>query len=292
MIGFAEWNMRPELAGLWQICFQESERYPKYFLNNYFRPRDCLVYQAAGRIAAAVYLLPAKIALGGRTAQAHYIFAAGTLPRFRSRGYMASLLAYAAICGAERGDRYSAVLPASAPLYSFYDRNGYSDFFQVRTVSVPRGRLEELAGPAPLGKILASSAELNALRTRALSRERGSVLWSDAMLRFAFGFGAAYGDRLVCARSEGRSSYALCRMEGKDGCTVRETMISRDGFGALAAAILREAPASAYAFRLPAGCGPFSGEGSLERCGMIRPIGGARPLPPGAAAPYLGLALD
>ena len=112
MIGLAEWKMRAELAQLWQACFHEPRRYPTYFLNNYFRPEDCLVYQVHGKIAAAVYLLPARVVLSDGTAQAHYIFAAGTQPHFRSRGFMASLLAYAALYGTKRGDRYSVVLPA------------------------------------------------------------------------------------------------------------------------------------------------------------------------------------
>lgn len=291
MIGFAGWNMRSELAALWQACFHEPIRYPNYFLNNLFRPRDCLVYRAGGQIAAAVYLLPARLALEGRRAQVHYIFAAGTLPRFRSRGYMASLLACAAICGAERGDEYSAVLPADGPLYSFYEQNGYSDYYRIRVVSVPRIRLQELAAPAPRGRVLISGAELNALRDAALAAQKGSVLWDGRMFRFAAGFAAAYGDRLVCSRLGG-TSYALCRMEPDGACTVREAMAAPGGFAGLAAAILRGAPAETYRFRLPCGCGPFPGEGTEERCGMLRPIGGAALPEPAARAPYLGLALD
>lgn len=291
MIGFAEWNMRAELAALWRICFHEPVRYPNYFLNNLFRPRDCLVYRVNGEIAAAVYLLPARLAAEGRGAQAHYIFAAGTLPRYRSRGYMASLLACAAIRGAERGDEYSAVLPANGPLYPFYAHNGYFDFFRVRVVSVPRRRLRGLAAPGPAVKILAAGRELNALRCAVLGDRKGSVLWSDGMFHFAVGFGAAYGDRLVCARGNG-PSYALCRREEDGACSVREAMVSPGGFGALAAAVLRAAPAEIYRFRLPCGCGPFPGEGTEERCGMLRPVGGAPPPQAGTPAPYLGLALD
>ena len=291
MIGYAEWNMRSELAALWRVCFHEPARYPNYFLNNLFRPRDCLVYRVAGGIAAAVYLLPAQLVLDGRRARAHYVFAAGTLPRFRSRGYMASLLACAAIRGAERGDEYSAVLPADERLYSFYERNGYSDYYRIRDVSVPSSRLQELAAPAPRGRILISGAELNALRDAALAPQKGSVLWSGRMFRFSVGFSEAYGDRLVCSRNGG-PAYALCRMEPDGSCTVREAMASKDGFAGLAAAVLRRVPAGTYRFRLPCGCGPFPGEGTVTRCGMLRPLGGAA-LPESAARPpYLGLALD
>ncbi len=132
MIGFADWNMRRELSVLWQECFGDSKRIPNFFLNNIFSPRDCLVYRVGNELAAAVYLLPAGILCGGKTEQAHYIFAAATANRFRSRGFMSSLLAFAAIAGPKRGDCFSAVLPADEGLYRFYAGAGYEDFFRVR----------------------------------------------------------------------------------------------------------------------------------------------------------------
>lgn len=290
MIGPAGWDMRSELAELWQICFHEPKRYPIYFMNNYFRPEDCLTYRISGRIAAAVYLLPARIAPNG--AQAHYIFAAGTLPSFRSRGFMASLLAYAALYGAERGDRYSVVLPASQPLYSFYERCGYFDYYKIRSVPVVRARLEQLASQSPPGTILARYSELNALRNSFLCRGKGSVLWSDERFRFTVGFGSTYGEELVCSGPEGCRSYAICRSTSEKVCSVREAMASPDGFPGLAAAILKRFPAETFEFRLPPGGGLFSGEGVEERCGMIRPIGGTGREEMAGPAPYLGLALD
>lgn len=290
MIGLAEWNMRPELAELWRVCFHEPKRYADFFLNNYFRPKDCLVYRISGRIAAAVYLLPASIAPEG--AQAHYIFAAGTLPPFRSRGFMASLLTYAALYGAKRGDKYSVVLPASQPLYSFYERCGYFDYYKIRSVPVTRVCLEQLASQLPTGRVLASSSELNRLRNSLLSGRNGSVLWSDEWFHFTGNFGSIYGDELVCSGSAGRRSYAICRRADKNTCSVRETMAAPDSFSGLAAAILKRFPAETYEFRLPSGGGFFPGEGGEERCGMLRPIGGAVLEKSMGPAPYLGLALD
>jgi len=290
LIELAGWDMRPELAELWRVCFHEPKRYPDFFLNNYFRPKDCLIYRISDRIAAAVYLLPARIAPEG--AQAHYIFAAGTLPSFRSRGFMASLLAYAALYGAKRGDKYSVVLPATQPLYSFYERCGYFDYYKIRSVPVTRACLEQLASQLPAGRVLASSCELNMLRNSFLSGRKGSVLWSDEWFHFTVSFSSVYGDELVCSGSAGHRSYAICRKADKSTCSVRETMAAPDSFPGLAAAILKRFPAETYEFRLPSGGGLFPGEGLEERCGMLRPIGGTILEKSIAPAPYLGLALD
>ena len=99
MIGFAKWEDRPALAELWQVCFEEERRYANFFFNNAFRPENCLVYRVAGRPAAMLHLLPAKIVCGGKPVRIHYVFACATAPEHRSHGYMNALLAYAALVG-------------------------------------------------------------------------------------------------------------------------------------------------------------------------------------------------
>jgi GNAT superfamily N-acetyltransferase len=292
MIEFARWDMRRDLSALWQECFHDPKRYPDFFLNNIFSPRDCLVCRFGTEIASAVYLLPAQVAAGRRTRQAHYIFAAATLPRFRSRGCMSSLLAYAALAGAKRGDRFSLVLPSGESLYRFYGAAGYRGFFQARELSVPAGRLRALAKAGkPAGRLLLGSERLNSFRNRLLARCGGSMLWSGRMFHFAVSMSRVYGDRLICAEENGRPAYALCRTEG-DLCSVLELMSGEAAFPALAAAILREAPAAGYRFRLPVAFGPFSGEGETVRFGMAKPLGGTLPGDVEPHGPYLGLAMD
>jgi hypothetical protein len=291
MIDFARWEMRGELIRLWQVCFNEPVRFPRYFMNNIFSPENCLVYQTGGTIAAAVHLVPAQIVADGSIAQAHYIFAAATLQQYRSRGYMASLLAYAAIAGARRGDRFSAVLPADDGLIRYYAAQGYQPFFRVRTLEVPRERLEREAEAADGRRLLPDCRQLGALRNGVLCQSRGSLLWSAEQLRTAAGMHGVYGDRLICSVSEGGTGFALCRPAGEQ-CEVLETMCTPESFGGLAGELLRGMPAQAYQFRLPAATGPFEGEGKISEYGMIRPLGGALPEEIASETPYLGFAMD
>ncbi len=284
--------MRGELSALWRAAFGDPARVPRYFLNNIFTPRDCLVCRVGGRVVSAVYLLPARILAGERTFRAHYVFAAATLPEFRSHGFMSSLLAYAALAGAERGDCFSAVVPSGGGLFGFYAAQGYSDFFRVRTLSVPAGRLCGIAGGARYaGRTLASPEGLDALRGRCLRGCGGSLLWSARMFHSACGLSGTYGDRLVCARGGGGTGYALCRREGRE-CRILELMADEGAAPSLAAALLREMPAETYRLRLPAGCGPFPGEGEPARFGMIKPLGGFSVRDAEPFFPYLGLAMD
>lgn len=292
MVEFARWEMRGQLSALWQRAFGDPPRVPRYFLFNGFSPQDCLVYRAGGRIAAAVYLLPAFVLCGGRRVRAHYIFAAATLPEFRGRGYMSSLMAYAAIAGADRGDRFSVVLPAEESLYGFYEKQGYSPFFSARFVTAERDRLDSVAvRTGAAGTVLPDFHRLNSLRGRLLAGCGGAVLWSDERFRLAAGMNTVYGDRLVCASSGGKWAYALCRPEG-ELCTVLETMADREMVPLLAAALLRRMPAQAYRFRLPANAGLFPGEGKTEPFGMIRLIDGELMENLPSDGPYLGMTMD
>lgn len=151
MISFARWDLCGQLAGLWKVSFHEPGRYPRYFLNNCFRPENTLVYLVGETVASAVYLLPAFVAGRKGKVRAHYIFAAATLPRFRSRGYMASLLACAAMAGARRGESYSVLLPAEPGLVRYYGKLGYRPFYKARSVTVPPEALREISGLGPGG---------------------------------------------------------------------------------------------------------------------------------------------
>lgn len=291
MIEFAEWGSRRELTELWTQCFHDPVRYPRYFLNNYFVPHDCLVYRTGGRIGAALYMLPCRILTETGTLQAHYVFAAATLPEYRSRGYMSSLLAYAAIAGTERGDRFSVVLPSGDSLYGFYEKAGYTDLFQLRMLTVTNEELQNLAGHGAAACVLPESARLNALRIDCLAGQYGSVLWDNRMFHFAIGISQVYGDRLVCITKGYSDAYALCREEN-GSCTVLELMTDDTMFPYLAEAILREVPSGSYQFRLPAASGPFQGKGKIVRFGMAKPIGGTLPDDVRTSCPYLGLTLD
>ncbi|HHV32929.1 MAG: GNAT family N-acetyltransferase [Ruminococcaceae bacterium] len=294
MIRFADWGMRRELAQIWQICFEEPKRPAGYFLNNYFRPENSLVYQIGGKTAAAVYLLPASVVSRHGTAQAHYIYAAATLPQYRSRGFMAALLAAAALVGAQRGDQYSVVLPATKELYPFYQKSEYQPFFQARMLTVPMEKLCTMAETGVIGKAALTVPLLNDLRREKLEHRVGSVLWSDEAFAFAVGMGGVYGDRLVTSLTGGRPAYALCRRLNEDTVAVLELMAEEATFPDLAANLIQQMPAAQYQFRLSTDSAFPAGESETVPFGMIKPIGGAAldAVTPETGAPYLGLSLD
>jgi predicted acetyltransferase len=293
MIEFAQWNMRRELSALWQEAFEDPKRIPDFFLNNLFSPHDCLVYRIGAEIASVVYLLPASVLWNGKTVQAHYIFAAATAKRYRSRGYMSSLLAYAALVGAKRGDCCSVLLPSEGSLNKFYQSNGYAGFYRVKYVELSAKELQKFAGAnVCIGKTLPEIHDLNRLRRSCLVNANGSLLWSDRMFALTIAMSKSYGDKLVCASGRQGKAYALCSLENKDCCEVLETFAADGVFPQLAAAILKEAPAPKYRFRLPVDDLYFPEQGCVSEFGMIKPLGGRTIEEINPCNPYLGLCMD
>lgn len=294
MIGPARPGMERGLKRLWQACFHEPDRPVDFYLRNAYRPENCLVYLHGGKLVSAVHLLPCRILTEEGPAPAHYIYAAATLPEYRGHGFMASLLAYAALYGAGRGQRYSAVLPAEPGLYSLYEKAGYQPYFRLSVQEIPADLLRGEAAPAARGRRLAGFPALCLARDRSLAGRPGSVLWDAAAFFYAAGSSRLYGGKLLAAGWGRALSYAMASAEG-GACTVTEWTAAPAARRELLGLLLRELPAKTYRFRLPEGS-PLvlpghPAEGAVF--GMIKPLGGAvLPEASPAAPPYLGLSLD
>lgn len=293
MIGFASWEMREELSQLWQVCFLEKSRPANYFFNNAFRPENCLVYCMGGHAAAMLHILPAQLVQAGKEpVQAQYVFACATLPKYRSHGFMHSLLAYAGMVGAERGDRYSFLLPAEPSLYSFYEKAEYQEFFKMRIWELNRSQMQTLAGDAVAHKVLFTAEQMNQIRTQNIKTKDGSVLWDDRAVWFAAGSHVMYGGKLVCAGNSAAGAYALCRSMG-DVCEATEWMTQPEGNALLAAQVLHEFPAAkTFRIRLPAWEALSVGKSTSHVFGVVKPLGGYSMEVFASGAPYLGLAMD
>ncbi len=290
-ISLAKWGMQPELSALWMDCFSDTRRGVRYFFANAFRPENCLTLRAGETLAAALYLLPVRLLRDGAPAPAQYIYAAGTRPEFRSRGYMRALLNCAAYLGRRRGDLFSILLPASESLSRYYAACGYEPYFLRRTVTLGRDEAErEAAGPRSYWEVLPDYRAMAALRRAQLRGAAGSALWSPREIAYAAGVNRVYGGNLLCVKTAKGEAYALFRAPEAGVCEVVEWMGPQGALPALLRGLLDRCPADRFRFRLPENSA-FAGEGAVAPAGMAKPLR-EEPLPAGEDAPYLGLPLD
>jgi len=292
-ISFAQWGMQKQLANLWEICFAEQPRPTNFFFNNCFQPQNCLLYKVGDQVAAMVHLLPAKIIEKGYLAQTHYIYAAATLPEYRSKGYMASLLKCAAYVGERRGDRYSILLPANRKLYDYYGKFGYVPNFETRFLALPFSEMQTAAVCGQKNKVLLAYQQIENTRNAQIRFQSGSVVWDEKAISYAQGINKLYGGRLICSQTGSQFAYALCRMDGSSQCEILELMADDSTFVNLAANILACMPAQNYKLRLPNNQKLLGGQGKVSYFGMTKPLGNITCNHiKSFSAPYLGLTLD
>lgn len=292
MMGLGEWGMQGELSALWQLCFHEPPRSANYFFHNYYRPENCAVYKLNGKIVSMLHMLPAGVLQNGEAVPAVYIYGVATHPDYRSHGYSASLLAFAALTAARRGAQYAVLLPSNAPLYGFYSKNDFQTFYRIDRVDLTSQQLRDFVGEVQGFARIPDYRRLVLLRNRLLNSRNGSLLIDERALCYADGLNRLEGGKLVCIEQNGALGYALCRGTAEER-EVTELMADDGALKALLAALLRTMPAKTYRFRLPEGGQPFSQPAKSAEFGMIRALGGATlEQIQVQKAPYLGLTKD
>lgn len=294
MIGRPCPGMERELMRLWEICFGDAPGLIRRFFAVWYKPEHCLVYTVAGKAAAAVYMLPCHMQARGKLFPGHYIYAAATLPAYRGRGYMASLMAAAALEGAGRGQMFSAVLPAEESLYAYYGRFGYREYFEAEHVEAAAEELDAWAGKNHVGRTLLSPREAVGSQSAFLAGREGSLFWRPRDILYAFLMNRFCGGKLVAAGNSFAKGFALCG-EAAETRLVSELSCSRELFPQLLGALLREAPAERYRFRLPVGKGRelFGREGKRTPFGMVKSLSGWEiPRLAECGPPWLSFPLD
>lgn len=138
MIDYPSLSDEADLRSLWKQVFGDSDEFIDLFFRNRYSPDSALVYRQAGRITSMIFFPGYDFKYGENYGRLGYICGAATLPDFRGRGIMGELLMGAFDEMRNRGDDFSALIPASDSLYGYYERFGYHDFFYRKRLIVKR----------------------------------------------------------------------------------------------------------------------------------------------------------
>lgn len=278
-----EYGMQGQLAELWRTVFGDGKREVALFFRNAWRPENTLAVRENGRIVSALHILPCRMLLSGRTVQAHYIYAAATLPEFRGRGYMAQLLYLAGQYGQRRGDYASVLLPASASLYDFYHKFGYRTVFGVRENVLSREELLHQE-PAAAGRIVLTGRDCAQLRNDCLHYMNGSILWDAQSVQFALWTQQCWKRGIAFTRN----GYCLYDETG-----VQELIAQPKSLLPLLRQAAAGCTSSELTVRLPVNSPLLSGQGKVVPHGMMRPLAPAAIADfPVDGTPYLGLTME
>ena len=116
----------PALTHIWEHSFEETREDAHFFLKNRFRPGETLILRNAnGAPVAMLTLIPARL----NDVPGAYIYAVATHENYRGQGLMRTLHAEAIRYLKTQGIRFTCLAPASASLFSLYQKLGYKTRF-------------------------------------------------------------------------------------------------------------------------------------------------------------------
>ena len=124
---FSRPGEEPELKALWREVFQDSLGDADLFFETLYTPGSAAVYIHGGAIVSAAYTLKlGEYVSGGHWTPCRTVYACGTAPAHRGRGFGGQVLELAA---RSDGPGVCAVRPPEPDLFPFCERLGFKPVF-------------------------------------------------------------------------------------------------------------------------------------------------------------------
>ena len=113
------------LKNLWQTVFGDEPAYIALFFEGTWQRSHTFADFENEQLASVLYLLDCSVILGGEHFSGYYLYAAATLPAFRSQGRMRALLEEAKTFTALQGKAFIALVPGEPSLTAYYEKSGF-----------------------------------------------------------------------------------------------------------------------------------------------------------------------
>lgn len=282
-------NMENELKFVLKKSF-ESE--PDNIIEAFFKKRvvynNCLITSNDSKIIAALYFFDSHIIVENQKISAYYLYCIGTLPLYRGKGIMTSLLTHTKSLAKQRGISYLFLLPQTKKLYDFYQKRGFKKFFKKRDCLILKNEMEKHShGLKPNLSTQLTLHEIYNIRKKFFSLD-GNIVWDIDHLNYALKLNELEGGCVVCSKH----GYAICTKPQSSRICIRDFAVENlDDFPQLISNIKAKANCQMYLFRtLPSG--PlFQNIGIISDHGMIYAVNNTSPLP-NVKNPYIGLTME
>lgn len=255
------------LKSLWHTCFSDPYPYIDFFFDHMYRPDHTVVWVEEGHAQSMLFLLDCSLQTNTATYDGAYIYAACTHPDFRSKGYMAALLTGAHTLCEAYGLQFTALVPASEPLFGYYHQFGYETAFYCTQQQITRNQLTAFCEKNTGVKFPSSEKPSVQIRNRFLSGN--GLLWQANELSYAFAEHRFTGGRII----QDKDGYLLYH-ETDEHCRVDELLCDPAALLRLLAQLKQESGAREFFFTLPPrGAAAQKLRGAIEPRGMLRVIG-------------------
>ncbi len=252
-----------DIVQIWRMAFSDSDEYIQNFLRMMYKPGNCIVSRADGRVVSMAFLLETQLVVQGKPYSAYYFYAAATHPDYEGKGHMSGIINEVIPLTKERGVDFLVLVPAEDWLFDFYGRFGFETKFCKRVAHFTRNDLAELAKQPDL----TDAFKLNVFETRQTALGLCDFLnWGENALKYAM-FEHDSGTGSVAFTSDGYAMYNV----GKDVAYVKELCTLGEP-EEIYTMLLLEDEAERFTFNLPVDSSIHSFREEIQRVGMSLPV--------------------
>jgi GNAT superfamily N-acetyltransferase len=211
-----------ELKKLWCTVFGDDTAYIEAYFRQFFDDNTALIIRTDGEIAAACHLMDVGALMfpSGENYSCLSVYALGTLPSYRNRGFGTQLIHCAVEIGNFNG-KVNVICPANSDLFEYYTRcGGYSTCFYMEEQKICTGEIGIDNGMFTLNPVLPVAYGM--LREQFL-QDRIHIRQTEQCLRFQKDICAIYGGGLFSVmRGTECVGCLTAEMTDEETCVVRE----------------------------------------------------------------------
>lgn len=243
---FANETEQKQIMDIWMQCFGDTSEYIQMYLDKRFETENMLVIYADGKPVSMASFLPVQVHINGRKESARYVYAVGTLPEYRQRGYASEIIKYAM----EKYQEPLLLQPAGEELEKYYKKIGFVKAFEASPCWMYEGSYK--CGKANVTLMSENekkeiegwnftsitAKEYKSLRDRCFIAD-GYVEWDEQAIGYAMDENAFCGGETLMFCCGERTELIMYRIEERKLCII-ETTFEEEEFRGLLPEIMQE----------------------------------------------------
>lgn len=242
---------REEICHLWRAVYADEDA----LMDSFFQAcglEEVMLLKEDGVLRTYIAAPRARLHLpDGQVVDTAYLYALGTDPDQRERGFGRTLLRYADFYLQERKLPCVTLVPAEPSLFRFFESVGYEYAFASRMAEVPAAQIGE--APEGSGYTCAQAEDYNRLREELLAGTF-HLEYSQALVEFQRYLSRSTGGELLILQWEGGAGCAAVELQKSNpGITaqVKELLVPPGKEETAMALVAQACPADRYVVRMP-----------------------------------------
>jgi len=243
------------IINLWSKTFGDTHEYVEGFIDAFSDKAEFLTKEVNSETASMLCMI--ECSLSGRKGK--YIYACATDEKYKKSGFMTELLEKAKDKAQKDGYDFLVLVPATKPLFDYYEKRGYKTFLKAKEIKVS-SKILKILSKGEASKSEADAKKINEMRKAFLTKSP-AVMWTDEQMSFLI----KNYDKVLYSENIG---YAFLREENNT-VFIDEICADNKHFCEMLKLIADNTEADNYCFYVPMDC-PFTTDNfEIKNKGMI-----------------------